>query len=77
MNKGRLRAKRRQLQKLLKEVRLEMGLRQEEVARALGQPQSFVSKYESGERKLDVIEFMDVCAVLGISPAELMNRVEN
>ncbi|MFA6020468.1 MAG: helix-turn-helix transcriptional regulator [Rhodospirillales bacterium] len=45
---------------------------QVEVADRLGKPQSFVSKYESGERRLDVVEFTDVCAALGISPLDLI-----
>jgi len=42
-------------------------LRQVQVAEALDVPQSFVSKYESGERRLDLIELRQVCAVLGVS----------
>jgi transcriptional regulator with XRE-family HTH domain len=43
---------------------------QAEVALRLGRPQSFVSKYESGERYLDVVEFVEVCAALGASPMD-------
>lgn len=42
---------------------------QEQVAKKLKRPQSFVSKYESGERQLDVVEFVDVCNAIGVSPA--------
>jgi len=42
--------------KKLRQARLDAGLTQEEVARRLGKPQSFVSKCESGERRVDVIE---------------------
>jgi hypothetical protein len=34
-----------------------------------------VSKYENGERQLDVIEFIDVCKALGVSPAALVNQL--
>ena len=42
--------------KKLKEARIESGLTQEQVAKKLGKPQSYVSKSESGERRLDVTE---------------------
>lgn len=46
----------RHLLKQLKQARLDAGLTQVQVADALGQPQSFVSKCESGERRVDVVE---------------------
>ncbi len=46
----------RQFLKKLRAARLEAGLTQQEVARALRRPQSFVSKCESGERRVDVVE---------------------
>jgi transcriptional regulator with XRE-family HTH domain len=65
-----------QLQALLKEVRNESGLRQADLAERLDQPQSFVSKYESGERRLDVLELRQVCEVLGISLQQFVTRLE-
>lgn len=44
----------------VKQARVEAGLTQEQVAAALRRPQSFVSKFESGERRLDVIELQDL-----------------
>jgi transcriptional regulator with XRE-family HTH domain len=75
----RLRANRRMQQalvSLLRQVREEKGLRQEDVAESLGYPQSFVSKYESGERRLDLLELREVCTVLGISLADFVRRFE-
>ncbi len=46
----------RQIIKHLKEARVEAGLSQQDVADKLGKPQSFISKIESGERRLDVAE---------------------
>ena len=46
---------------LLRDFREEAGLRQIDVAERLGYPQSFVSKYESGERRLDLLELENVC----------------
>ena len=54
------------LQSLLREVRAKAGLRQADLAERLGQPQSFVSKYESGERRLDILELREVCKALGL-----------
>ena len=56
------------LRSLLADARAAAQLTQAQVAKRLGRPQSFVSKYESGERQLDVVEFIDVCAALGVSP---------
>jgi len=61
---------------LLRQVRLEAGLRQSDLAHLLGQPQSFVSKYESGERRLDILELQQVCHALGISLTEFVRRLE-
>lgn len=57
------------LRGLLVKARKEAQLTQQQVAAKLGVPQSYVSKYEKGERKLDVIEFLALCDVLGVSPA--------
>ena len=60
------------LQNLLKELRIQQGVKQQELADMLGRPQSFVSKYESGERNIDVIELLDVVQVLGIGRKQLL-----
>jgi transcriptional regulator with XRE-family HTH domain len=52
--------------------RRKLGMTQEELARRLNRPQSYISKYESGERRLDVIELLDVARALQISPASLL-----
>jgi transcriptional regulator with XRE-family HTH domain len=61
---------------LLLNIREEGGLWQTEVARRLGRPQSFVSKYESDQRRLDLIELEEVCHALGISLLEFVARFE-
>lgn len=52
---------------LLRIFRERAGLTQLEVGKAVKMPQSYVSKYETGERRLDFVETSAVCAVLGIS----------
>lgn len=55
-------------------VRNAAGVTQVELAERLGKPQSFVSKVERGERRLDVIEFCQVAEALGRDPAELLRE---
>lgn len=50
----------------LASARKQQGLSQATLAERLGQPQQFVSRYELGERRLDIIEFIDVAAALGL-----------
>jgi len=55
---------------------MEAGLRQGDLAEKLGQSQSFVSKYESGERRLDLLELQQICRVVGLSLAQFVQRFE-
>jgi transcriptional regulator with XRE-family HTH domain len=64
------------LLELLRKVRIDRGLRQQELAERLGRPQSFVSKYESGERRLDLVELKFVCQALGVSLCDFVRRFE-
>ena len=48
------------------------GLTQHALARLLKKPQSFVAKYEGGERRLDVVEFIAIARALGADPLGLM-----
>jgi len=54
--------------------RKRVGLTQVGLAQRLGRPQSFVSKYERGERKLDLIEFCEVCRALEVDPVSFLRR---
>lgn len=51
------------------------GLTQQQVAARLRKPQSFVSKYETGERRLDVPEFIRVSRCLNADPAALITKI--
>lgn len=61
---------------LLRQIRAEAGLRQVDMAKSLKMPQSFVSKYESGERRLDALELRAVCQAAGLTLAEFGKRLE-
>jgi transcriptional regulator with XRE-family HTH domain len=65
------------LQRLLRELRSKAGLRQQDVAERIDEPQSFVSKYESGERRLDILELRELCACLGISLTRFVKLLED
>jgi len=76
MKKSRYSPLQEKLQRILREMRLEAGLRQTDLAGLLEQPQSFVSKYESGERILDFLELRQVCATMGFTISKFINRFE-
>ena len=61
---------------LLREMRQKQGVTQVELAGKLGVPQSFVSKYESGERQLDVLELRQICQFIGISFDNFVRQLE-
>ncbi len=64
------------LNALLRSIRREAGLRQSDLAERLRRPQSYVSKYESGERRLDLIELVEICQAIGISLTDFTQRFE-
>ena len=61
---------------LLRQTRTKAELTQTQLAKKLEVQQSFVSKYESGERRLDVLELRRVCAALNLSLAEFVRRLD-
>ena len=66
MSRSRLSPRYARLCHLLTEARLAAGLTQVDLAERLHRPQSYVSKYESGERRLDVVEFLEVADGIGV-----------
>ena len=63
------------LKALLVKARRDAGLTQSELAAKLSRPQSFVSKYERGERRLDLIEFLEVTNALGARPEQFIKAL--
>lgn len=59
----------------LRAERKKLGLTQEELAKKLGIYRTFVSKYERGERRLDVIEFFALAEAMGYDPVEMLREV--
>ena len=57
---------------LLISERLKKRMTQADIAAKLDKPQSYIAKYELCERRLDVLEFMDVCAALNLRPSKVM-----
>jgi transcriptional regulator with XRE-family HTH domain len=57
-------------------ARNDHGLTQTELAEKLRKPQSFVSKYERGERRLDVVEFLEIARCIGFDPYRFLKSLE-
>ena len=76
MKKSRYSREQLVLQNLLRQVRLTAGLKQDEVATRLETYQTFVSKYEAGERILDLPELRQVCGALGVGFVDFVKRYE-
>jgi transcriptional regulator with XRE-family HTH domain len=56
-------------------AREKAGLTQQQLADRLGKPQSFVAKYEGGERRLDVIEFVAIAHALEFDAARMIREI--
>jgi transcriptional regulator with XRE-family HTH domain len=63
------------LTQCLVEARVGAGVTQIELAERLGRPQSFVSKVEGGDRRLDVIEFLQIITALNVDPEPIIQSV--
>jgi transcriptional regulator with XRE-family HTH domain len=59
---------------LLRELRLKAGLTQTALSERLDRPQSFISKLESGERRIDLVELRELCRELGADVTSLVRE---
>ena len=66
----------RKLIELLVQARKDAGITQVELGKLLGQRQTFVSKFELGERRLDVAEFIEICRAIGTDPYAIIRAAE-
>lgn len=57
-------------------ARKKAGLTQQRLAVKLKRPQSFVAKYEGGERRIDVVEFIEICRAIGDDPIRILRALE-
>jgi transcriptional regulator with XRE-family HTH domain len=64
-----------ELRQWLVHARKSANLTQQQLAAKLKRPQSFVAKYEIGERRLDLIEFLEVVRIIGVNPLEIIARL--
>lgn len=62
---------------MLRTTREESGITQQEIAAKLGATQSFISKCERGERRLDIVELRAWCSALGVPLNEFALRLED
>jgi ribosome-binding protein aMBF1 (putative translation factor) len=76
MEKSVFTARYAMLLRCLIEARKQAGLTQTQLAARLGRPQSFVSKVEQGQRRLDVVEFLEVAHAIGADSHAIIKAVE-
>lgn len=67
----------RQLIEALANARRTQGLTQAQLAERLGRRQQFVSKYEGGERRLDIVELVDIAHNLGLNVEVLIREIRD
>lgn len=60
-------------QDMIREARLNAGFTQAKLAQILGKPQSYIAKYETSERRLDVIELLDILDAIGGDAAKFIS----
>jgi transcriptional regulator with XRE-family HTH domain len=68
--------RRKRLRKLLAAARKKAGLKQVEVASRMGKPQPFISRFETGERQLEVSEFLELADILGVDPCDVIRSLK-
>jgi transcriptional regulator with XRE-family HTH domain len=76
MQKSVFSRRHQRLQRALIDARREANLTQVQLAKRLRRPQSFVSDYERGQRRLDVVELLEITRVLKLDPHELIDKLQ-
>jgi len=65
------------LVRVLKDARKKSGLKQEELAERLGRERTMISLIETGQRRVDVLEFYAIAKALGLDPTELFDELSD
>lgn len=65
----------KRLRKALRRERKSAGLRQVEIAKRTNRSQAYISKFENGDLRLDVIDFVRVCEAIGCDPHKVLKEV--
>ena len=63
------------LVELLITARKHAGIRQAELARRVGKTQTFVARIEAGERRIDAIELLALCEIIGVDPIKVVRKL--
>ena len=61
---------------VLRDLRVNAGVKQAELSAALGKPQPYISAIETGHRRVDLVEIRDICESLGLTLSEFVKRLE-
>jgi transcriptional regulator with XRE-family HTH domain len=69
-------ARHRKLIEAVVEARKATGLSQRALAKRLRRSPSYISKFEAGERRLEVCEFVDLCEAVRVDPAEVVRQLK-
>ena len=75
MSKSSSSPRHKKLRALLIRARKDARLTQAKLAETLRKPQSYVSKFETGERRLDLVELIDVTSILGVSLTAMVDEI--
>ena len=70
-------ARHRRLAELIAQYRRDAGLTQAEVARELGRHQPFITSIENGQRKVGVVEFLQLARIIGFDPHAALAQIES
>ena len=66
----------RKLAEVLTEARKQAGISQQVLAKRLSKPQPFVSRYEIGQKRVEVVELLEICDALGVNASDILTKIQ-